>query len=113
MFHNRGSPEYFIGSADLMTRNLDHRIEALVPIYDGDAQITIQNILDQQWFDNTKARRLDAAQLNHPSDIARGGVSVRSQESIHRYLAYGTLPRIPKSVMRRVSRRRKKHSKID
>ena len=31
-FHNDGNPEYFIGSADIMDRNLNRRIEALVQI---------------------------------------------------------------------------------
>ena len=33
VFHNNGNPRYFIGSADWMTRNLDHRIEVSTPVY--------------------------------------------------------------------------------
>ena len=64
VFYNRGNPRYLIGSADLMTRNLDFRVEVLVPIFDRDAQEMIQNILDQQWHDNVKARILDQDQAN-------------------------------------------------
>lgn len=108
VFHNRGKPKYIIGSADLMTRNLDYRVEVLCPILDGDAQKMIQDTLDQQWHDNIKARILDQHQAN---DFVRGKTKttrIRSQETIHRYLATGKLPRYPKSRMSIKTRRRRK-----
>jgi len=108
VFYNRGNPRYLIGSADLMTRNLDYRVEVLCPIFDSDAQKMIQDILDQQWHDNVKARVLDAQQSNR---FVRGkpkAAKIRSQETIHRYLTTGKLPRLPKSDMHKPARRRRK-----
>ena len=111
VFYNRGQPKYFIGSADLMTRNLDYRVEVLAPIYDEDAQRMLQDILDQQWYDNIKARELDAEQVNRMVPSSSRSVKIRSQESIHRYLQSGKLPRYPKSLMTRPARRRRKRRK--
>ena len=108
VFHNRGNPAYYIGSADLMTRNIDYRVEVLCPVLDYDAQETIQAILDQQWYDNVKARRLDAEQSNQLPQPKKKAAAIRSQETIHRYLSTGKLPRYPKSTMRQPSVRRRK-----
>jgi len=109
--YNRGKPKYLLGSADLMTRNIDHRVEVLCPVYDADAQRVIQDVLDQQWNDNVKARVIDRAQSNKMISSEAKSAAVRSQESIHRYFATGRLPRIPRSDIRKPSVRRKKHHK--
>ncbi|MBW4484494.1 MAG: polyphosphate kinase 1 [Tildeniella torsiva UHER 1998/13D] len=54
-FHNSGEPEYYIGSADWMTRNLDRRVEAIVPIEDPKLIKELQNILDVLQADNRQA----------------------------------------------------------
>jgi polyphosphate kinase len=54
-FANGGRPEYFIGSADWMARNLDSRVEAIVPVEDPRVQEELKAILDLQLGDNVKA----------------------------------------------------------
>ena len=58
-FRNGGKDEMFIGSADLMPRNLDRRIEVLVPVEDPMLRrIIYEDILLAHLNDNVKARRL-------------------------------------------------------
>lgn len=54
-FHNAGQEEIFIGSADWMQRNLDRRIEAVVPIEDPAIVIDLQEILGVLLADNRQA----------------------------------------------------------
>ena len=106
--HNRGVPKYFIGSADLMTRNIDSRVEVICPVTDEAAQTLLQDVLDQQWNDNSKARVIDSKQANEMVVSSGRATLVRSQETIHRYLQTGKSPRMPKSLMRTPSVRRRR-----
>ncbi|HJP82125.1 MAG TPA: polyphosphate kinase 1 [Fimbriimonadaceae bacterium] len=60
-FENGGSPEVFIGSADLMRRNLDRRIEVLCPVEQPDHIAHLRDhVLANCLKDNVKAWRLDS-----------------------------------------------------
>jgi polyphosphate kinase len=58
-FHNGGQEEIYLGSADLMTRNLDHRVEVLFPV---ESERLLRHLHDEVLLtslaDNVKARRL-------------------------------------------------------
>jgi polyphosphate kinase len=52
--------EYLIGSADLMPRNLDHRVEALVPVTDPKLKARLAEVLSINLADDTLAWELEA-----------------------------------------------------
>ncbi len=54
-FANGGEPEYFIGSADCMKRNLESRIEVVVPVEAPELQKELRFVLDTQLDDSRSA----------------------------------------------------------
>jgi polyphosphate kinase len=54
-FENGGTPEFFIGSADLMTRNLSRRVEAVAPVCDPAIKAELETILRTYEEDNCSA----------------------------------------------------------
>ncbi|MFA1610114.1 polyphosphate kinase 1 [Halobellus rubicundus] len=50
-----GDPQYFIGSADWMTRNLDRRVEAVTPIEDPEIEAELESLLERYLADDRKA----------------------------------------------------------
>ncbi|MEZ4398576.1 MAG: polyphosphate kinase 1 [Kofleriaceae bacterium] len=54
-FHNNGKAEYYLGSADLMQRNLERRVEVLVPIDEPRLQAELRMFLDAQLDDGRGA----------------------------------------------------------
>ncbi|MFQ3612847.1 MAG: RNA degradosome polyphosphate kinase [Cyanobacteriota bacterium] len=59
-FHNDGQEEYFMGSADYMTRNLDRRVEVVAPVQDPLLQQELKAILEISLSDNRQAWELHA-----------------------------------------------------
>jgi polyphosphate kinase len=56
-FHNAGKEEVYIGSADLMQRNLDHRVEVLFPLENAEhVRYVRDKMLETYLKDNMRAR---------------------------------------------------------
>jgi len=83
-FYNNGQPEYFISSADWMTRNLNRRVEVTAPIYDAKIQRQLRDHFEILWKDNTKARIFDAHQSNVHRTLP--GPKIRAQLDLHEYV---------------------------
>jgi polyphosphate kinase len=57
-FENGGDREWYIGSADLMDRNLDRRVEAVVPVEDSEARSRISEIIELMLADDRRSWQL-------------------------------------------------------
>lgn len=82
VFGNGGSPQYFISSADWMTRNLDYRVEVSVPIYDERLKQELDDYLFIQLSDNVKRRVLDGELKNRYVKTTNGKGPVSGSERI-------------------------------
>jgi polyphosphate kinase len=72
-FENAGNPEYFIGSSDLMKRNLDERIEVLTPVRRPEHQAQLDELIAMQLSDDRQGWRLhDESWTRDPSVTAPG-----------------------------------------
>ena len=85
IFHNGGDEKIYISSADLMSRNLNKRIESAFPVLDPKSKEEIKHIINLQLKDNTKARVLNKTQSN-PYRISTSKLQVRAQLDTFRYL---------------------------
>jgi polyphosphate kinase len=80
-FRNGGQEEIYLGSADLMPRNLNRRVELIFPVEDEELMARIRNeILAEYLVDNVKARRMMPDGSYKRVSRGDGQVALNSQE---------------------------------
>lgn len=88
IFYNNGRQEVFFGSADLMTRNIDYRIEVITPVLHPEIRQQFIDLMELQWQDNTKARIFDADQRNIFRPVEPERKKIRSQIDAYDYFLH-------------------------
>ncbi|MBW4889475.1 polyphosphate kinase 1 [Mucilaginibacter sp. HMF5004] len=87
IFCNGGKELLYLTSADLLTRNLDHRVEVGFPIYDEAIHKEVRDMVNIQLQDNTKAREINS--LNNNKYVkTKQKIPYRAQIDIYNYLKY-------------------------
>jgi Polyphosphate kinase len=85
-FHNKGQPLYFLGSADWMERNLDTRIEVMVPVYSKEIQSELEVFLVYHWNDTYSSFSLQEHIFNQPLNTGEEGQN-RAQRDLYTWYA--------------------------
>ena len=86
VFHNNGQPEYYMGSADWMNRNLHSRIEVCFPLYNPELRAEIDKILQIQLNENNKAVLFTSDMENKPLAANGEEQTPPAQETIYSYV---------------------------
>lgn len=89
VFDNAGEREVYIGSADWMGRNLDRRVETVVPVLDSQiGDVIVHDILDLMMADNVKSRVLRSDGTYERRGVMPGEMRVDAQQTLlHSYQA--------------------------
>jgi polyphosphate kinase len=80
-FRNGGAEEVYMGSADLMRRNLSHRVEIIFPVEDSRLVRRLKEILDVYLADQAKARYLQPDGSYTRSSQQKGPLAPNAQAS--------------------------------
>lgn len=80
-FRNNGDDQIYVGSADLMPRNLNRRVEILFPIEETRViRFLRDEVLDVYLSDNVKARVMRSDGTYHRRPLEKGEARINSQE---------------------------------
>jgi len=92
-FYNGGAEEFFIGSADAMTRNLEHRVEVLAPVESDANRQVLTDLLEAQLADcrSTWEMKADGSYVKRESD-AENAIAV--QDALIRTYEYAARQRL-------------------
>ncbi|MEC7879782.1 MAG: polyphosphate kinase 1 [Bacteroidota bacterium] len=83
IFENGGDKKVYISSADLMTRNLDNRVEVACPIYQKDLKKQVIDTIKISLNDNVKSRLIN---LNKQNEFVENkNKKIRSQWDTYDY----------------------------
>ncbi len=96
-FGNNGQPEYYMSSADWMTRNLDRRVEILFPVLRSANRRILDKIFDFELADRAKGRRLGGDGRYRGGDGEDWGT--RSQYLLYRMFLEAARPK-PGAVLK-------------
>ena len=78
-FYNNGNEDIYLSSADMMTRNLNRRVELLFPLIQSDTKKRAIAIYNEMWEDNIKTRVLHGDKFSRID--RRGLIPNNSQEN--------------------------------
>lgn len=85
IFANGGDEKIFLGSADWMPRNLDHRIEVITPVYDPAIKGEMKRIVEYGLKDTLQGRVVDGLGDNLFWSEEGQETPFRSQEALYNY----------------------------
>src|SRR5206468_2540312 len=84
-FQNAGDAEVYIGSADMMERNLDHRVEALAAVKSPEIREQLKLVLDLALSDNVGAWTLDKRGKWTRVKASEGEIRLSLQDQLMRH----------------------------
>jgi polyphosphate kinase len=84
-FQNGGDEQVYIGSADMMERNLDHRVEALAAVKSPEIREQLKLVLDLALSDNVGSWTLDRRGRWTPVPAPEGEMRLSLQEQLMRH----------------------------
>jgi len=95
-FRNGGAEEVYLGSADLMRRNLSHRVEILFPVDNPKLVRRLKDVLDTQLADEKKSYQLQSA--GHYIRSSKSGQADAIDSQVQFLTGESATPKIPKGL---------------